>query len=320
MKNNFFSLVRTVLSVVFLFSIFSNKAFAAEYSKIPDGWSDGYVYANGIRIHYYQSKQVSGKPVILAVHGVMDTGLTWASVVNKLQKDYNFYMLDTRGHGLTDPFTGLEDRNTLLKDVIEAAKSLKLEKPILMGHSMGGAIVIRLGAEYPEFAKSIIVVDAGIGGGVRKPQSNSGSEKKTPQPTKKPDPIQITMWGSPEALVKQNNYSFDDLTAKAHRDNPRWSIMDCNYWATAIKQYHGPYSNEMWQTMSGSMRGDNALSKIQVPLIILKADAIEEVRKAQQQEVSLMQNVKLIHIDNSGHNVQRDQPEKAASFIKEFLL
>lgn len=312
-------LKRLLISVAILLVFSPSIAFASD-PPIPDGWSEGYVYANGIRIHYYHAVPAPGKPVILAIHGVMDIGLSWASVGTRLQKDYDLYMLDTRGHGLSDPFNGSEDRNTLLNDVMEAAKSLGLDKPILMGHSMGGAIVIRLGAEYPDFAKATIVVDAGIGG--PRPQNNTkpgNASTQTTQPSPSPDPLSITMRGTPEVLVKQNNYGFDDLVAKAHRDNPRWSMMDCQYWATAIKRYHGPYSDEMWQTMSGTMRSDSALAKIQVPMIILKADASPEVRKFHQEQASVMQKGKLIHIDNSGHNLQRDQPDRAAEVIKDFL-
>ncbi|MDD4821750.1 MAG: alpha/beta hydrolase [Bacteroidales bacterium] len=308
---------RLILCIVVLFTFFPAAGFAADLPDIPNGWSDGYVYANGIRIHYYHAVPATGKPVILAIHGVMDTGLTWASVCDKLQNDYDIYMLDTRGHGLTDPFNGTEDRNALLIDVMEAAKSLKLEKPILMGHSMGGATVIRLGAEYPDFAKAIIVVDAGIGG--PRPQSNTKPANPPSPPAPSQNLMPVTMSGTPEELVKQNNYDFADLVAKAHRENPRWSMMDCQYWAIAIKRYHGPYTKEVWQTMSGTMRNDNALANIQVPMVILKADASPEVRKFHQEQASVMQKGKLIHIDNSAHNVQRDQPERVVEVIKEFL-
>lgn len=309
---------RLIFCIVVLFAFFPSVGFAANLPGIPKGWSDGYVYANGIRIHYYHAVPATGKPVILAIHGVMDTGLTWASVCDKLQKDYDIYMLDTRGHGMTDPFNGTEDRNTMLIDVMEAAKSLKLEKPILLGHSMGGATVIRLGAEYPDFAKAIIVVDAGIG--APKPQSNTKPANQPSLSAPSQNSMPVMMRGTPEELVRQNNYAFDDLVAKAHRENPRWSMMDCQYWAIAIKRYHGPYTEEVWQTMSGTMRNDNALAKIQVPLVILKADASTEVRKFQQEQASVIQKGKLIHIDNSGHNVQRDQPERVVDVIKEFLL
>jgi pimeloyl-ACP methyl ester carboxylesterase len=302
------------LGILVLLTLLRTAASAAPMPPIPDGWSEGYLYANGIRIHYYHAVAAPGKPVILAIHGVMDTGLTWASVVSKLQGDYDMYMLDTRGHGLSDPFTGSEDSGTLLKDVVAAAQVLGLKKPILMGHSMGGATVIRLGAEYPDFAKAIIVVDAGIGGPGR---PSSGAPRNPSLPSS--DRMPVTMRGSPEALVAQNNYAFDDLVTKAHRENPRWSMMDCQYWAVAIKRYHGPYSDQVWQAMSGTMKSQDALAKISVPMIILKADAPPEVRKVQQEEASIMQHGKLVTIDNSAHNVQRDQPERAVQAIREFL-
>jgi pimeloyl-ACP methyl ester carboxylesterase len=140
-------------------------SFAAPPPGIPDGWSDGYVYANGIRIHYYHALPAAGKPVIVMVHGVTDNGLCWTTLTWKLQENYDIYMLDTRGHGLTDPFTPSDNGDTLIKDVVEFARAMKFEKPILMGHSMGGATVIRVGAEYPDLAKAIIVLDAGISGG-----------------------------------------------------------------------------------------------------------------------------------------------------------
>ncbi len=317
MEKKKYSSKQLIFKLVVLLSLFPVISYATDPPKIPDGWSEGFVYANGIRIHYYRAVPAPGKPVILAIHGVMDIGLTWASVANKLQDDYNIYMLDTRGHGLSDPFTGSEDSNTLLKDVIGAAEKLGLKNPILMGHSMGGATAIRLGAENPDFARAIIIVDAGIGG--PRPQRNQESNTPPPPPPPSPGPLSITMRGTPETLVAQNNYNFDDLVAKAHRDNPRWSMMDCRYWATAIKRYHGPYSEEAWQAMFGTMRTENALAKIQVPMIILKADAPPEVRKIHQEQASVMQHGTLAHIDNSAHNVQRDQPERAAEVIREFL-
>jgi pimeloyl-ACP methyl ester carboxylesterase len=138
---------------------------AAPPPGIPDGWSDGFVYANGIRIHYYHATPATGKPVIVMVHGVTDNGLCWTTLTWKLQENYDVYMLDTRGHGLSDPFTPSDNKDTLIKDVVEFVRVMKLEKPILMGHSMGGATVIRIGAEYPDLAKAIVVLDAGISGG-----------------------------------------------------------------------------------------------------------------------------------------------------------
>jgi alpha-beta hydrolase superfamily lysophospholipase len=83
------------------------------------------------------------------VHSVTDIRLSWTTLTWK-QGSYDVYMLDARGHGLSDPFTPADKGDTLVKDVMEFVRAMRFEKPILMGHSMRAATVMRLGAEYPD--------------------------------------------------------------------------------------------------------------------------------------------------------------------------
>jgi len=314
----------------FLILFLSTSIFAADPPGIPDGWSDGYVYANGIRIHYYHAVPAPGKPVIVMIHGVTDIGLSWTTLTWKLQDFYDIYMLDTRGHGLSDPFTSADDSSTLVKDVVEFVNAMHFQKPILMGHSMGAATVMRLGAEYPGLAKAIIMLDPFLGRrgpdrqdtGERREGERKVDSEAPPgagQQEKAPDRLSVSMHGTPETLVAQNNYNFDDLVATCRRQTPKWDIVDCQYWALSKKQYHGAYTNEAWQVMSGVMRTGDALAKITVPALILKADAPPEVRKANEVAASVMQKGKLVHIDEAGHNLHHDELERTVEVLTEFL-
>lgn len=296
--------------------------FAANPPGIPDGWSDGFIYDNGVRIHYYHAVPAPGKPVIVMVHGVTDNGLCWTTLTWELQEFYDIYMLDARGHGLSDPFTGSDDGETLVKDVVGFVNAMNFEKPILMGHSMGAATVMRVGAEYPGLARTVIMLDPGL------PKKNigerpalgtrpSGAPSQHRQST--PDPLAFTMMGDPETLVMQNNYSFDDLVEKGKKDNPNWDIVDIKYWALSKKQYHGPYSDEAWQAMHGTMRTGDSLSKIPVPSLVLKADTSPENRKANEEAVEGMERVKLVHVDGAGHNLHHDELDRTIEEINEFL-
>jgi len=267
---------------------------------------------------------------MVMVHGVTDNGLCWTTLTWKLQDAYDIYMVDTRGHGLSDPFTPTDNGDMLIKDVVEFVRAMKFEKPILMGHSMGAATVMRVGAEYPERAKAIIMLDPMVGGGPGRgnvgasrgnlaPPPASGVMPPAPPRASSSGPLAFTMFGPPETLVKQNNYSFDDLVAKARRENPKWNLVDCQYWALSKKQYHGPYTNEAWQAMSGSMRTGDALAQIRVPAIILKADAPPEVRKQQLEAAGVMQKGKLVHIDGAAHNLHHDQLARTVEVLMEFL-
>jgi len=331
-----------ILSILILLQA---VAFAASPPGIPDGWSDGYVYANGIRLHYYHAVPAPGKPVIVMAHGVTDNGLCWTTLTWELQDAYDIYMVDTRGHGLSDPFTASDDGDTLVKDVVAFVQAMDFEKPILMGHSMGAATVMRVGAEYPDLAKAIIMLDPpGLGGrgpgrrrgGAPRQAAQNQQQQESPAPpagdqrrpnrpetpqrdSSSPDRLSINMFGDPETLVKQNNYSFEDLVATGRRQNPKWDIVDIQYWALSKKQYHGPYTNEAWQAMSGTMRVGDSLAKIPVPGLVLKADTSPEGRQANLQAASVIQKGKLVHIDDAAHNLHHDELERTVEVLTEFL-
>lgn len=328
--------------------VLATTSFAADPPSIPDGWSDGFVYANGVRLHYYRAVPAAERQSLVMVHGITDNGLCWTSLALTLQDDYDIYLLDARGHGLSDPLTESDDRNTLIKDVVAAIGALELKEPILMGHSMGAHTVMRLGAEYPELAKAVVMLDpllpgAGNSGGRRGgPQRGSGSDSRrrgegsnredadpqsqdaTLASDRQADAaaakrLSVSMSGPPEALVAQNNYSFDDLVAKCRRDSPKWDLMDCQYWALSKKQYHGAYSRETFAVMTGAMQIGDSLEKIPVPALILKADASSEDRIAHQEAASALQHGQLLHIDDAGHNLHHDQLVRTFEVLSQFL-
>jgi pimeloyl-ACP methyl ester carboxylesterase len=67
------------------------------------------------------------------------------------------------------------------------------------------------------------------------------------------------------------------------------------------------------------MRTGDSLAKIQVPALILKADAPLDTRKTHQEIASVMLRGRLVHIDGGGHNLHHDEPETTLEAINEFL-
>lgn len=295
----------------------------AQAMKFPDNWSDGYAYVNGIRIHYYHAKPAQGKPVMVMVHGFTDIGLSWTTLALKLQDAYDIYLPDDRGHGLSDPFTDADNGETLIKDVVDFVHVMKFEKPILMGHSMGAATVMRIGADYPDLAKAIIMLDPFVGKRPFNPAPPAKDTVRGGQSTVTAQPRQNTppprMFKSSDSLVIQNNSTFEDLVANGHRQNPKWDSVDVYYWAFSKRQYHGPYTPKQAQALMGTMNTGDALARIQVPGLILKADATPEVRKANEEAAKVMQKGKLIHIDGAAHNLHHDQLAKTVEVLNEFL-
>jgi pimeloyl-ACP methyl ester carboxylesterase len=304
--------IRKLAFSIVLLSAVAGLAAAAEPPGLPAGWTEAFVYANGIRMNYYHAVAEPGKPVIVMAHGATDIGLCWATLAEEFQADYDIYMVDARGHGLTDPPTAADTGDTGVEDLVAFVRAMKFEKPILMGHSMGSSSVMRLVAKYKDLARAAILLDPGLG--VPPPAAAA-------PPAGEPAPGALVMRGDPASLVAQNNRPYDDLVAQCHQQTPLWAPLDCEYWALSKKQYHGNYfaGSGRGRGMRGGGNIKETLSEITVPTLILKRDAPPETRQADLEVAKALKNGKLVHIDGAGHNLHHDQRQRTVEVMKPFL-
>ena len=123
-------------------------------------WSDGSVIANGIKIHYYRTG--GDKPQVVINHGAGDDGLCWTRVAMELEKDYDLILPDARGHGKSA--SGKKDYSTQARvaDLLGLIQALKLDRPVVGGHSMGADTSLHLAAEYPSLTRGIFLEDPPI--------------------------------------------------------------------------------------------------------------------------------------------------------------
>jgi pimeloyl-ACP methyl ester carboxylesterase len=292
----------------FMLAALVGSLMAAVPPGIPDGWTDGYVYANGIRIHYYRAVPAPGKPVLVMAHGATDYGLNWTTLTKDLQANFDIYMVDARGHGYSDPPQAAATGDTGVEDLMGFLRAMKIEKPILMGHSMGAGSVMRLAAAYPEIPRAVIMLDPGLGAPPATPAT----------PPAAPRPGSLLMFGDPEKLVAQNNRPYEGLVAQCTQESPKWDLLDCQYWAVSKKLFHGNYASPS-QTGFPRPNAAETLAKITAPALILKADAPPETRKANDEVAKALKNGKLVHIDGAAHNLHHDQRQRTVEEIMIFL-
>ena len=123
---------------------------------VPAHWQSGSIEAeDGARIHY--TRTGGAKPAVLLLHGIQGTGLTWLRTAQALESVYDLVMPDFRGHGQSSRIeTGLST-DMLVGDMIALLRTLGLERPFIVGHSMGADIAGRLAASYT--ARAVVLVD-----------------------------------------------------------------------------------------------------------------------------------------------------------------
>lgn len=102
----------------------------------------------------------SGRPVILLA-GLGNTAHVFDEFAPKLTPEYHVYGITRRGYGASSiPTTGYS-ADRLGDDVVAVLDALKLEHPVLVGHSIAGEELSSIGTRHPERIAGLIYLDAG---------------------------------------------------------------------------------------------------------------------------------------------------------------
>jgi pimeloyl-ACP methyl ester carboxylesterase len=106
----------------------------------------------------FQRSYGQGYPVLI-FHGLFGQSDNWTSIARRLSETgLQVYTLDLRNHGLSG-HDEIFDYEHMAADIYETIGSLHLDKPILMGHSMGAKAILHYEYLFPAHAKALITVD-----------------------------------------------------------------------------------------------------------------------------------------------------------------
>ncbi len=98
---------------------------------------------------------------ILCIHGLTANSRFWDCLASALSPHHRVIAMDLRGRGLSDkPPTGYSIEHHC-KDVLALMNDQGLERPVLMGHSLGAFISLVFSAKYPQRVDRLILVDGG---------------------------------------------------------------------------------------------------------------------------------------------------------------
>ena len=100
----------------------------------------------------------SGKPLII-LHGLFGQSDNWNTLAKRFgDAGFRVFTIDQRNHGLS-PHSDVWDYESMANDLHEFIELHQLDKPILIGHSMGGKTLMFFELMYPGISEKIIIVD-----------------------------------------------------------------------------------------------------------------------------------------------------------------
>jgi len=118
-----------------------------------------YADVNGIKLYY--EIHGTGRPVIL-LHGGLGAIEMFGPNLPALAKGRQVIGVDLQGHGRTADIDRPISPELMADDIAALIKHLKLERPDVMGYSLGGGVAVLTAIRHPEVVGKLVVVSTAI--------------------------------------------------------------------------------------------------------------------------------------------------------------
>jgi pimeloyl-ACP methyl ester carboxylesterase len=118
-----------------------------------------YADVNGINL-YYETRG-TGRPLIL-LHGGLGSGEMFGPILPTLAENHQVITVDLQGHGRTADIDRRIDPRLMADDIAALIDHLRLDKPDLVGYSLGGGVAFFTASKYPGKVRKLVMAAANI--------------------------------------------------------------------------------------------------------------------------------------------------------------
>jgi pimeloyl-ACP methyl ester carboxylesterase len=282
------------------------KGVAIDDFTFPD---DRQVILGELRFHYLDWGGPSDQAIVF-LHGFALTAHTWDLVCLTLRPDYRCIALDLRGHGDSEWHPGLEyGVGAMAGDVERLIDALGLERPILVGMSMGGVAALQYAISHSGRLGALVVVEAGAA-----PRAGGIARMR--------------------AFVQQEDEhdSIEDFVAQAMRFNSRRDpeILRESLRHNLRRLWNGRWTWKYDRRHLGVIPGEHHLRSLEAiaaqsgaiacPTLVVRG-ALSDLFGERDLAVvaGRITGARSATVEHAGHNVQGDDPAGFAAVLREFL-
>jgi pimeloyl-ACP methyl ester carboxylesterase len=117
-------------------------------------------YNNGSSLAYAESG--AGPKSMLFVHGWACDHTTFEAQIDYFRYSHRVVAVDLKGHGASDAQHQEYTVSGFADDLASLCRELRLDRPIVVGHSMGGTIALDLAARYGNLLSAVVLIDSVI--------------------------------------------------------------------------------------------------------------------------------------------------------------
>jgi pimeloyl-ACP methyl ester carboxylesterase len=194
-----------------------------------------------------------GKPMIL-IPGFASSGKTWDSTVGHYKDQYECHVLTLAGFA-GEPRIEAPFLETVRKDLAAYIRENKMNKPVIVGHSLGGVLALWLAEQEPDLVGPLVIVDSlPFLAGVMDPGATAESVKAQAEQMRK-------IYSGPPT---DQTEKMGEMAVKAMVTSPADFEMIMGWTRKSDRVAMG---DAMYEMMTTDLRGD--LGKITSPTLVL---------------------------------------------------
>lgn len=113
--------------------------------------------------HVERGRRSPERPSLLMLHGATDSWRSFEPVLDRLPPDQHAIALSQRGHGGSTQSALRHGTADHAADVLAAIDRLELDRPLLVGHSMGAHHALRVAVQAPTRLRGLVLIGAFAG-------------------------------------------------------------------------------------------------------------------------------------------------------------
>jgi len=243
-----------------------------------------------------------GAPPALLLHGIGNYGRVWDLVADSVAGRLRLVAPDARGHGMSvTPAEGFAPEE-FVADALSVMDALGLDRPVVVGHSMGGAHALVLAALHPEKVRALVLVDVGPEIG------REGGERARRLSLGRPD--RFADERAALAYLRETSPGYSDAVYANRIAHAFARDADGLVWRSS--------KDALTRILSGPDRRDEAwraLGLLAMPVLVVRGTRSESLRaETFTRMLETIPDARGLELE-AGHNVQLDRPRELADAI-----
>ncbi len=246
-------------------------------------------------------KDVGQGPVILLLHGYLESLKVWNVLVDDLKHNFRIIALDLPGHGQSEVSEEVQTMDSMAEAIMHMLYHLNIEKCFVVGHSMGGYVALAFLEKYPKMVQGISLFHSSPFADTDEKKQNRDREIELIKSGKK---AQIYNLHTPKTFADENVPRFADQIEKLK---------------SSAKKTENNGIIAVLEGMKARPNRAELLKNTLLPVQYIIGAKDNFIPMEILEKLELPKNADIVILENSGHMGMFEEREQSLEAIKRFV-